>query len=150
MVLSKICFISGSAPTTTTTTTTTTNNNTTNSSSRSPVLEIFKNSKKRDFVRQNLPPSNLFVRFFCPSKRKEVRFRPPNFDRGFCFHGAMTKTKSAILRIFIKNINFFTNQDMIKVISQNCAKTKGPLKKIDKINFEVHKLRIILYLLTLI
>ena len=39
---------------------------------------------------------------------------------------------------------------MIKVISQNCAKTKGPPKKIDKINFEVHKLRIILYLLTLI
>ena len=27
---------------------------------------------------------------------------------------------------------------MIEAIAQNCAKTKGPTKKIDKINFEVH------------
>ena len=48
------------------------------------------------------------------------------------------------------NSIFFTDQDMIEVIAKNCAKTKRPTKKIDKSNFEVHWLRIILHLLTLI
>ena len=39
---------------------------------------------------------------------------------------------------------------MIKVIAQNCAKTKRPTKKVDKSNFEVHRLTSILHLLTLI
>ena len=39
---------------------------------------------------------------------------------------------------------------MIKVIAQNCAKMKSPTKKIDKSNFEVHRLTSILHLLTLI
>ena len=39
---------------------------------------------------------------------------------------------------------------MIKVIAQNCAKTKRPTKKINKGNFEVHGLTRILHLLTLI
>ena len=38
---------------------------------------------------------------------------------------------------------------MIKVIAQNCAKTKSPTKKINKSNFEVHGLTSILHLLTL-
>ena len=39
---------------------------------------------------------------------------------------------------------------MIKVIAQNCAETKRPTKKVDKSNFEVHRLTSILHLLTLI
>ena len=39
---------------------------------------------------------------------------------------------------------------MIKAIAQNCAKTEGPTKKNNKINFEVNELRVILHLLTLI
>ena len=77
---------------------------------------------------------------------QEVRFRPPNFDRGFCFDGDMTETKSAILRIFIKNINFFTDQDMIEAIAQNYTKTMVPAKKDDEINFEVQELRIVFHL----
>ena len=38
---------------------------------------------------------------------------------------------------------------MIKAIAQNCAKTEGPTKKIDKINFEVHRPRSVFHLLTL-
>ena len=38
---------------------------------------------------------------------------------------------------------------MIKVIAQNCAKTKRPTKKMNKSNFEVHGLTSILHLLTL-
>ena len=38
---------------------------------------------------------------------------------------------------------------MIKAIAQNCAKTEGPTKKIDKINFEVHRPRSVFNLLTL-
>ena len=45
---------------------------------------------------------------------------------------------------------FFTDQDMIKVIAQNCAKTKRPTKKIDKSNFKVHGPRSVFHLLTLI
>jgi len=39
---------------------------------------------------------------------------------------------------------------MIKVIAQNCAKTKRPTKKIDKSNFKVHGPRSVFHLLTLI
>ena len=46
--------------------------------------------------------------------------------------------------------NFFTDQDMIEEIAQNCAKTKGPTQKIDKIHFEVHRSRRVFQLLTLI
>ena len=73
--------------------------------------------------------------------------------RFFCrrrFHGDMTETKSPIFKIFIKNINFFTDQDMIEAIAQNCAKTKAPTKKIDKIKFEEHGQRSVFHLLTLI
>ena len=39
---------------------------------------------------------------------------------------------------------------MIKAIAQNCAKTKRPTKKIDKINFEEHGPMSVFHLLTLI
>ena len=39
---------------------------------------------------------------------------------------------------------------MIKVIAQNCAKTKRPTKKIDKSNFKVHGPRSVFHLLSLI
>ena len=106
-----------------------------------------------DLAQQNLPFRNdFFLLFSHPSSWpvRKVHFGPPNFNRGLRFHGYMTETKSPIFTILIKNINFFTDQDMIEAIAQNCAKTKGPTKKIDKINFEVHGHRIILYLLTLI
>ena len=120
-------------------------------------IAIFANFQKRRkmgvFVRQNSPLRNDFFCFFShPSSWpvREVRFGPPNFDRGLGFHGDMTETKSAILRIFIKNIKFFTNQDMIEAISQNCTKTMVPMKKIDEINFEVHELMMVFHLLALI
>merc|ERR1712002_688669 len=53
-----------------------------------------------------------------------------------------------LIILSIKSL-FFTDQDMIKVIAQNCAETKRPTKKIDKSNFEVHRLTSILHLLTL-
>ena len=109
--------------------------------------------KKGDFAQQNLPLRNDFFRLFShPSSWPvwEARFGPPNFNRGLRFHGDMTETKSPIFTIFIKNINFFTDQDMIEAISQNCAKMKAPTKKVDKINFEAHVTRIIFHLLTLI
>ena len=62
----------------------------------------------------------------------KVRFGPPNFNRGLRFHGDLTETKLPIFTIFIKNINFFTDQDMIEAIAQNCAKTKAPTKKLIK------------------
>ena len=37
------------------------------------------------------------------------------------------RNKIDFLRIFIKDINFFTDQDVIKAIAQNCAKKKGPM-----------------------
>ena len=40
-----------------------------------------------------------------------------------------------------KNSNFFTDQNMIEAIAQNCARTKGPTIKIHKTNFEVHGLK---------
>ena len=109
--------------------------------------------KKGDFTQQNLSLRNDFFRLFShPSSWpvRKVRFGPPNFNRGLRFHGDMTETKSPIFTIFIKNINFFTDQDMIEAIAQNCAKTKAPTKKIDKVNFEAHVTRIIFHLLTLI
>ena len=109
--------------------------------------------KKVDFAQQNLPLRNDFFHLFShPSSWpvREVRFGPPNFDCGLCFHGDMTETKSPFFKIFVKNINFFTDQDMIEAIAQNCAKTKGPTKKIDKINFEVHGPRSVFHLLTFI
>ena len=62
----------------------------------------------------------------------------------------MTETKSPFFKIFVKNINFFTDQNMIEAIAQNCAKTKAPTKKVDKVNFEARVTRIIFHLLTLI
>ena len=114
---------------------------------------MMKIVKMGDFAQQNFPLRNDFFRLFShPSSWpvREVRFGPPNFNRGLRFHGDMTETKSPIFTIFIKNINFFTDQDMIKAIAQNCAKTKAPTKKIDKVNFEAHVTRIIFHLLTLI
>ena len=121
------------------------------------MAKTVKESKKLpemgNFADQNLPLRNDFFRLFShPSSWpvREVRFGPPNFNRGLRFHGDMTETKSPIFTIFIKNINFFTDQDMIEAIAQNCAKTKAPTKKIDKVNFEAHVTRIIFHLLTLI
>ena len=79
-----------------------------------------KNKKKHDFVWQNSPLRYFFCHFFFrPSSWhvQEVRLGPLNFVRGFGFHGDMTETKSAILRIFIKNIIFFTDQYMIEAIA---------------------------------
>ena len=84
--------------------------------------KIRKIAKIGGFAHQNLPLRNDFSRLFShPSSRpvREVRFVPPNFDRGLRFHGDMTETKSLIFTIFIKNINFFTDQDMIEAIAQN-------------------------------
>ena len=55
-----------------------------------------------------------------------VLFGPQNFDWELSFHGSMTKTRSIFLKIFIENIDFSTNQNLIEEIVQNCAKTKGP------------------------
>ena len=115
--------------------------------------KIRKIAKIGGFAHQNLPLRNDFSRLFShPSSRpvREVRFVPPNFDRGLRFHGDMTETKSPIFTFFVKNINFFTDLDMIEAISQNCAKMKAPTKKVDKVNFEAHVTRIIFHLLTLI
>ena len=113
-----------------------------------------KNCKKKgDFAQQNLPLRNDFSRLFSHTSSWpvwEVRFGPPNFNRGLRFHGDMTETKSPIFTIFHKNIIFFTDQDMNKAIAQNCAKTKAPTKKIDKIKFEEHGQRSVFHLLTLI
>ena len=62
----------------------------------------------------------------------------------------MTETKSPIFTIFHKNIIFFNDQDMIEEIAQNCAKTKAPTKKSDKIKFEKNGPRSVFHLLTLI
>ena len=109
--------------------------------------------KRGDFAHQNLPLRNDFSRLFSHTSSWpvwEVRFGPPNFNQGLRFHGDMTETKSPIFTFFVKNINFFTDLDMIEAISQNCAKMKAPTKKVDKINFEAHVTRIIFHLLTLI
>ena len=110
-------------------------------------------AKMGDFAQQNVPLRNDYFRLFshpssCPVR--EARFGPLNFDCGLCFHGDMTETKSPFFTIFEKNFNFFTDQDMIQAIAQNCAKTKAPTKKIDKINFEEHGLRSVFHQLTLI
>ena len=55
-----------------------------------------------------------------------------------------------IAHFYSQNSIFFTDQDVIKAIAQNWAKTQGPTKKNNKINFEVHGLRILLHLLTLV
>ena len=109
--------------------------------------------KKDDFAQQNLPLRNDFSRLFSHTSSWpvwDVRFGPPNFNRGLHFHGDMTEAKLPIFTIFHKNINFFTDQDMIEAIAQNCAKTKAPTKKIDKIKFEEHRQRSVFHLLTLI
>ena len=109
--------------------------------------------KKGDFAQQNLPLRNDFFHLLStPSSWPvwKVRFGPPNFNRGLRFHGDMTETKSPIFTIFIKNINFFTDQDMIEAIAQNCAKTKAPTKKVDKTNFQVHGPRSVFHISTLI
>ena len=62
----------------------------------------------------------------------------------------MTETKPTLFRIFGKKFNFFTDQNMIEAIAQNCAQTKGPTIKMNKTNFEVHGLRTNLHLLILI
>jgi len=86
----------------------------------------FKKNKKNIILYRKIRLLDIFFFhfFFRPSSWlvREVRFGPPNFDRRLGFHGDMTETKSAILRNFIKNINFFTDQDMIKAIAQNCTK----------------------------
>ena len=82
--------------------------------------KISKKQKKHDFVWQNSPLRYFFCYFFFhPSfwHVQKVRLGPPNFDQGLGFHGDMTETKSAILRIFIKNIIFFTDQYMIEAIA---------------------------------
>ena len=49
-----------------------------------------------------------------------------------------------------KKCNFFTDQDMIKAMLKIAPKRKGPMKRIYKINFEVHGPRIVFHLSTLI
>ena len=61
------------------------------------------------FVQQNWPLRKDCFCFFphpCSWPVWEVRFGPPNFNRGLRFHGDMTETKSPIFTFFIKNINF--------------------------------------------
>ena len=84
----------------------------------------------------------------CPVR--EFCSRPQNFNLGICFHGDMRGTIPPLFRIFGKNFNFFTDPNMIKVIAQNCAPTKGPMVKMHKTKFEVHGLRTNFHLLILI
>ena len=77
-------------------------------------------------------------------------FQIPNFNLGICFHGDMRGTIPPLFRIFGKNFNFFTDPNIIEVIAQNCAPTKGPMVKMHKTNFEVHRLRTNFHLLVLI
>ena len=41
----------------------------------------------------------------------------------------MTETKLPFLEFSSKNINFFTDQNMIEAIAKNYTKKKGPTKK---------------------
>ena len=62
----------------------------------------------------------------------------------------MTETKLSLFTTFNQNFNFFTDQNMIEAITQNCAKTKGAKIKMNNADFEVHGRRFNLHLLTLI
>ena len=84
-----------------------------------------KMPKKGDFAQQNLHLRNdYFLLFSHPSSwpALEARFGPPNFDCGLCFHGDMTKTKSPLFKIFVKNIN-------IKIWSKRSLKI-GPKRRL--------------------
>ena len=90
--------------------------------------------------------------FFKPTLLAHPRgtFWPRNFDQGLCLHGEYDQNKIAPLKNFNWKYRIFTNQNMIEVIVQNYNKTKGPRKKVDKTRFEVHVLRMVKYLSTLI
>ena len=106
------------------------------------------NFKSKNLCDKSLKIKNLRRQFSCI-----FRWLRRGIHRFFCrrrFHGIMSEIKSPIFTIFIKNIKFFTDQDMIEAIAQNCAKTKAPTKKVDKVNFEARVTRIIFHLLTLI
>ena len=92
----------------------------------------------------------MFVSPFLPPSVWEVCSRPQNFNLGICFHGDMRETKPPLFRILSKSFNLFTDPNMIEAIAQNCAQTKGPTIKMNKTNFEVHRLRTNLHLLILI
>ena len=62
----------------------------------------------------------------------------PNMKKGsFCTTKFSTFKKNLFTIVCIK-FKFLTDQDIIKVSAQKCAKTKGPLIEVDQINFEVH------------
>ena len=107
----------------------------------------------RYFKSKNLCDKSSKIRFLRLQFSCIFRWLRRGIPRFFCsrrFHGDMTETKSPIFTFFIKNINFFTDQDMIEAIAQNCAKMKAPMKKVDNINFEAHVTRIIFHISTLI
>ena len=106
-----------------------------------------------DFVQQNSPKRRGLLQFFSSVSLLPVweeQFWPQNCNQGLCFHGYIYEITLPLFTLSAKKGNFFTDQDMSKAIAQNCAKRKGPTKKIYKINFEVHGPRIVFHLSTLI
>ena len=78
--------------------------------------KMSKTAKKGWFCLSKCVFFRLFSNPSCWPVR-EVCSRPINFNRGFWFHGDMTETKPPLFRIFSKNFNIFTNQNMIGVIA---------------------------------
>ena len=122
--------------------------------SKSPVLEIFKKVEKWEILYNKIGPLEIIVFAFIPTHllglSKRYVLDPQTLIRDSVFIEIWSKQNRPFFTIFIKNINFFTDQDMTGAIAQNCAKTKGPTKKIDKVNFEVHGTRSVFHLSTLI
>ena len=117
---------------------------------------IQKSWKMGVFVRQNSPLKNNFSFFFSDIflARPRGTFWTPELWSGTQNEDfqrwSLSDHKWSFLIISSQKSSFFTDQDMIKVIAQNCAKTKRPTKKIDKSNFKVHGPRSVFHLLTLI
>ena len=87
----------------------------------------------RVFVRQNWPLRKNFFWFFQPIflARLKGMFWTPKLESGTLFSWRYDQNKIGPFSQFPSKISFV--QDMMEAITQNCAKTKHPQKKIDKI-----------------
>ena len=97
--------------------------------------------KKEDFVFSSDFPLPIFL------ATPRCTFWTNELLLGTVVSWDMTETDLPLFGILSKKFNFFTDQNMIKAIAQLCAKTKGPMIKMNKINFEVHGLMTNLHLL---
>ena len=101
--------------------------------SKSPVLEIFKKVEKWEILYNKIGPLEMIVFAFIPTHllglSKRYVLDPQTLIRDSVFIEIWSKQNRPFFTIFIKNINFFTDQDMTGAIAQNCSKTKGPTKK---------------------